>query len=129
MPKPPDRYNKARPFGAPTPVGRAPKPINLSDLLAKSKISGREVSQLSDRQRYWRDFLGQRLQEELFRQITGIVEQEGRLSVFASSPAWSARLRFAMAELWPEVSATHAALQTWVVKVQPKAAETWGART
>jgi hypothetical protein len=34
-----------------------------------------------------------------------------------------------MAELWPEVSATHAALQTWVVKVQPKAAETWGART
>ena len=61
--------------------------------------------------------------------ITGIVEQEGRLSVFASSPAWSARLRFAMAELWPEVSATHAALQTWVVKVQPKAAETWGART
>jgi hypothetical protein len=68
------------------------------------------------------------LEADLAAQITQIVEREGALTVYAGSAAWSARLRFAMAEHWEAARAASPGIERWSVRVQPVAAST-GART
>lgn len=76
---------------------------------------------------FWREFLAQRLPAELAAQVTQVVERDGALSVYAASAAWSARLRFAIAEHWPAARQAAPGLKRWSVRVQPAAAST-GAR-
>lgn len=103
-----------------------PKPIN--DLLAKSALLGGAVRRFEARQTGWEGFFAGRLSPELAREISHYVERDGTLTVFASSAAWSARLRFVLAEHWPAIVAHSPTLKRWVVRVQPAAAST-GART
>jgi hypothetical protein len=107
----------------------ASKPLNIRDLLAKSKLAGKEIPQLADEQDFWFDLLRGKLEPALFGAITGIVERDTRLTVMTRSAEWAARLRFALAELWPQLREARATLSACAVRVQPAAAESRRART
>ena len=85
------------------------------------------IARQADRGVFWREFFALRLPADLAAQVTQVVERDGALSVYAASAAWSARLRFAIAEHWPAAQQAAPELKRWSVRVQPAAAST-GAR-
>jgi hypothetical protein len=127
MPKPPTRYNPSRAATNSHPPNRVKNPICINDLLGRSAPLQRAIARQADRGVFWREFLSQRLPAELAAQVTQVVERDGALSVYAASAAWSARLRFAIAEHWPAAQQASPGLKRWSVRVQPAAAST-GAR-
>lgn len=129
MHKPAGRDKKGKPNRDPGHSPRASKPFSVSDLIAKSKLVSREIPQLFDQQAFWSNLLQSRLDPSLFTAITAVVERDARLTVTTGSAEWAARLRFALAELWPQLQAERDTLRTWVVRVQPAAAESRRART
>jgi hypothetical protein len=68
----------------------------------------------------WRTWLEARLPGELASRISGVVEREGALTVFTESAAWSARLRFALAEIETDVRAKSPDLTAVIVRVLPR---------
>jgi predicted nucleic acid-binding Zn ribbon protein len=104
------------------------QPSKIKDLLDKSGLTGRAIGQFVAKQQSWEAFFAPRLPAALASEISHFVEKDGVLTVYVSSAAWSARLKFALAECWPAVIAEQPTLQRWVVKIQPVAAST-GART
>jgi hypothetical protein len=52
--------------------------------------------------------------------VTGVVEREQTLTVFAESAAWSARLRFAIADLETQIRERNPHIEKLVVKVMPR---------
>ena len=128
MPKPPDRHNPARATRRTSGARHAKKPSSINELLSGLGVLQQGIRRQTGREAFWRDFLTARLEADLLAQVTQIVEREGALTVYAQSAAWSARLRFAMAELWGEAQAASPGLTRCSVKVQPVAART-GART
>lgn len=128
MPKPPPRHNPPGHHSRRSPSSPLKKPIGISELLGRSGTLQRAIARQADRGVFWRGFLAERLPAELLAQVTQIVERDGALSVYAASAAWSARLRFALAEHWPAAREACPALKRWSVRVQPAAAST-GART
>jgi hypothetical protein len=118
MHKPPNRDKKRLPVsGQGRRFGRS-KTFIVKDLLSKTGILGKQITQVVDQQNFWLKLLRERLGQELGDQVTGAIEKAGTLTVFASSPAWSARLRFRVTELWPELQAARPELRRLVVKVQ-----------
>jgi hypothetical protein len=92
----------------------------VADLLQRRGFTLERVSDQSGRQRFWDSWLRERLDPELHGRISGIAEQEGRLTIFAESAAWSARLRFAVAELDGQIRAAAQTLQSISVRVLPR---------
>lgn len=127
MPKPPTRYNPSAAATVSQSSNRVKKPIGIKDLLGRSAPLQKAIARQADRGVYWREFFTQRLPPELAGQVTQVVERDGVLSVYAASAAWSARLRFAVAEQWPAAQQAAPGLKRWSVRVQPAAAST-GAR-
>jgi hypothetical protein len=70
----------------------------------------------------WRTWLETRLPTELSSRISGIVERDGGLTVFTESAAWSARLRFALAEIEKDVREKNPDLTGVLVRVLPRSA-------
>jgi predicted nucleic acid-binding Zn ribbon protein len=128
MPKPPDRHNPSKVIRRPARQRPAKKPNSINDLLSGSGLLQQAIRRQTGREAFWREFLGARLPPELAARVTQIVEREGGLTVYAESAAWSARLRFAIAEHWDAVQAASPGISRWAVRVQPAAART-GART
>ena len=133
MPKPPSRNNPPKVRNAPrSRAGRAAirpgKPSSIKDLLAKSGLGDGAMAAGTEARQRWRDALLGHLPAELGPQLGTVSESEGRLAVSAKSAAWSARLRYALAECWPALRAEHPQLKDYVVRIQPAAAST-GART
>lgn len=124
MPKPPPRYNPRDVTAAGGPSSRIKKPIGIKDLLGRSAPLQQAIARQADRGTFWRGFFAARLSPDLAGQITQIVERDGALSVYAASAAWSARLRFALAEHWPAAQQAAPGLKRWSVRVQPAAAST-----
>lgn len=122
MPKPPSRHNPRPPGTGRTPSSPLKRPIEIKDLLARSGPLQRAIARQTDRGAFWRQFLAERLTPELLAQVAQVVERDGALSVYARSAAWSARLRFALAEHWPAARAACPELKRWAVRVQPAAA-------
>jgi hypothetical protein len=52
--------------------------------------------------------------------LSGVVEREGTLVLFAESAAWSARLRYAMQEIDATVRAAHPTVAQIKVRVLPR---------
>lgn len=129
MPKPPRRLNPPRPEnrGGLTGPRQAPKQIN--QLLSRNKVLGAAIARQSTTQTSFETFFSGRLEPALSRQVSHYVEQAGKLTVFVSSAAWSARMRFALAELWPQLLLEQPQLTSWAVRIQPAAASEVEART
>jgi hypothetical protein len=117
MPKPPGRYKKFPSSMSSRAANPGRKPFIVKDLLAKSGLLSKVSAQLVDSDQQWREFFRKRLPEDMAGQIDTLVEEAGTLTVFASSAAWSARLKYALLELEPEMKRESARLKRCVVKV------------
>jgi Dna[CI] antecedent, DciA len=100
---------------------KAVHPVHsVKDLLKRPAFALTRVSDQASRQQFWDGWLLERLGGELHGKISGITEQEGKLTVFAESAAWSARLRFAMAELEDQVRTAADKVKVVSVRVLPR---------
>lgn len=124
VPKPAPRSLSARaPASRPRHSGSKPQSAySVKDLLARAVPILSQAADQTARQAFWRPWLEARLPPELPPRITGITERDGTLVVFADSPAWSARLRFALQELTSQVRATHPGIEAVIVRVMPRRA-------
>ena len=82
----------------------------------------RVTAQVS-RQDFWRNWLEAHLPEEIRGKITGVVERDGVLVLFAESAAWSARLRYFVLEMESQVRAADPGITAINVRVLPRGAK------
>jgi Dna[CI] antecedent, DciA len=124
MPKKPPRDKRGKP-----PMrsraglkSKTAHPVHsVKDLLGRAGFTLARVSDQASRQQFWDQWLKSRLGVELHARISGISEQEGKLTVFAESAAWSARLRFAVAEIDTQIRAAATQVTQVSVRVLPRA--------
>jgi len=95
-------------------------PHSVKDLLARSVPVLSQAADQGARQAFWRPWLEARLPAGLAPQITAITERDGNLVVFASSAAWSARLRYALQELRGQIHQAQPDLEEVTVRVMPR---------
>jgi len=119
MPKRPPRNKNFRPRSETIrPYGQR-HPFNVKDLLAKAGITSKGIAQFADQQSRWSSKLAAALDPALFVRITGTGFEGGTLTVYVESAAWSARLRYALAECLPRLQESDATLTAVSVRLRP----------
>jgi predicted nucleic acid-binding Zn ribbon protein len=78
------------------------------------------VAEQRQAQQGWREWLKNKLPQPLETHVTGVVERDGTLTVFAESAAWCARLRFTIIELEPGIRERNPDIGKLVVRVMPR---------
>jgi hypothetical protein len=96
---------------------------SVKDLLAKLTPTLKRVSEQTHRQDFWRGWLETHLPAEIVGKLTGVVERDSTLVIFAESPAWSARLRFAVQEIETQIRAAKPGITEVAVRVLPRGAK------
>jgi predicted nucleic acid-binding Zn ribbon protein len=114
---------RARSAGPAHTSARAP--VSVSTLLSRISQSraGATLARVAEQrqaQEDWRSWLKNRLSAQLDAHVTGAVEREGSLTVFADSAVWSARLRFVVADLEGQIRERNATIGKVAVKVMPR---------
>jgi hypothetical protein len=116
------RPPRTRSHSASRPGHSGPQPQrahSVKDLLARAVPVLSKAAGQSARQAFWRNWLQARLPTDLPPRITGITERDGNLIVFGESPAWSARLRYALQELGVEIREAQPDIREVTVRVLP----------
>ena len=99
----------------------AKAPESVKALLSRiSRNVANPVAEQRQAQQGWREWLKNKLPESIETRVTGVVERDGTLTVFAESAAWSARLRLEIAELESQIRERNADIEKLVVKVMPR---------
>lgn len=93
---------------------------SVKDLLARRAPTLTRVTTQAARANFWSEWLSARLPVEIRPRLSGVVEREGTLVIFAESAAWSARLRFAVQELEPQILAAAGGVTAVLVRVRPR---------
>ena len=93
---------------------------SVKDVLARMVPTLTRVTEQASRQNYWLNWLSQHLPAEIHARISGVTERQGILVVFAESAAWSARLRYAVLEVEPQLRAAGPELTNIEVRVLPR---------
>jgi len=93
---------------------------SVKALLARATPTLRRVTAQAARQSFWSGWLSAHLPAALNERVSGVAERDGTLVVFATSGAWSARLRYALNELEGEVRAASPELAGIRVRVLPR---------
>jgi hypothetical protein len=101
---------------------------SVKDLLAKLPVNLTRVTDQAARQKHWRGWLETHLPSEMASRLSGVVEREGTLVVFAESPAWCSRLRYAIEELRGQIQASDPAITEVSVRVLPRGEGKGGGR-
>ena len=96
------------------------QPDSVKALLARVSPALTRVTDQAARQGAWRSWLAAHLPEDLATRVSGIVEREGTLVLFAESAAWSARLRYAIQEIEAPLRAAHPDITGIKVRVLPR---------
>ena len=96
------------------------KAHSVKDLLARGVPALTHITQQAARQNFWSEWLSAHLPAEISPRISGVSEREGTLVIFAENAAWSARLRYAVLELEPDMRATNPGLNRIQVRVLPR---------
>jgi len=78
------------------------------------------VSEQVARQREWQKWLASELPAEAVAHLSGVVERGDTLVVFTESAAWSARVRYAVAEIDALIKKECVGIQKVVVRVMPR---------
>jgi hypothetical protein len=99
---------------------QAPAVHSVKDLLARAAPLLSQAADQSARQAFWRPWLETRLPQGMAARITAISERDGNLVVFADSPAWSARLRYALQELDAPIRQAQPDIKEVSVRVLPR---------
>ncbi len=102
------------------------KPLEIKDLLTRAGLGQQRLVAAADRVEDWKDFLATLWGEELAGAVTQVSVREGCLTLHAANAAWSARLRYALAEHWEAIVARDASLKKSLVRIQPAAASAGG---
>jgi len=98
---------------------RAPESVKaLLGRISRNVVT--PVAEQRQAQEGWREWLKNKLPANIETHVTGVVERDGTLTVFAESAAWSARLRVEMAELESQIRARKTDVEKLVVKVMPR---------
>jgi len=71
-------------------------------------------------QREWQKWLASELPAEAVAHLSGVVERGDTLVVFTESAAWSARVRYAVAEIEALIKKECVGIQKVVVRVMPR---------
>jgi hypothetical protein len=92
---------------------------SVKDLLAGTSAALQRLSEQAARQALWRAWLDVHLPAEARAHVSGIVERRDTLVIFAPSAAWSAHVRFAVAEIEAQLKRAHPAITKVEVRVLP----------
>ena len=95
-------------------------PDSVKEVLGRLTPTLTRVTDQAARQTFWKQWLAQNLPSELTPRLSGVVERDDTLVIFAESAAWSARLRYAIQELEPEIRACQPGIAQITVRVLPK---------
>ena len=96
------------------------RPHSVKDLLARRGLALTRVTDQVARQDFWHGWLSARLAADIRSRVCGVAERAGTLVIFAETAAWSARLRFAVLELEPDIRAADPELTRIEVRVLPR---------
>ncbi len=96
------------------------RPDSVKAVLARLSPTLTRVTDQAARQAMWRQWLTAHLPIDLVTRLSGIVEREGTLVLFAESAAWSARLRYAMQEIEASLRAAHPEIADVKIRVLPR---------
>jgi len=102
-----------------TPLGRKGA-HSVKDMLARRSPVLTRVTYQAARQSLLRDWMKAHLPEDVSAKITGIVERQSTLVLFAESAAWSARLRYAVLDIEARLRAEHPQITDIKVRVLPR---------
>lgn len=114
MPKMHQRHKRKTRSSATGHTGARP----IGHLLARAPVLS-SIQDQAARQASWRGWLKSNLPAQLAGRVTGVVERDGLLTVFAESAAWSARLRYALHDLDRAVRAADPNIKRVTVRVMP----------
>ena len=115
-----DKPTRSR-FGRSNPRTRRRAVDSVKELLKRPGVS--PLARLTDqaaRQAAWRRWLEARLPSQAALRLSGVVERDDTLVVFTDSSAWSARLRYALAEIEAELRSAHPGIRRVSVRVLPR---------
>ncbi len=126
MPKSTVRNNPKSAKTATGQVRSRGKPLEIKDLLAKAGLGQQRIAAAADRVEDWKAFLATLWGDELAGAVTQVSVREGCLTLHAGNAAWSARLRYALAEHWSAIVARDPSLKKSLVRIQPAAASAGG---
>jgi hypothetical protein len=107
-------------FRTPT-ASRRGRPHSVKDLLTQKSALLTRVTQQATRQNHWEKWLASHLPAELATRVSTVTERADTLVIFASSAAWATRLRYALADLEPQLRAQNVQLTRIEVRVRPSA--------
>ena len=112
----PEKYKKPRVRSA--RAGNRAAPQSLAGIMQEHGwLQG--LQQVRGVQQEWLEWLGQALPQELRASIVNVVRRGDRLTVLAVSAGWSARLRYALAALAPQLQARAPDIVKVNVRVAP----------
>ncbi len=95
-------------------------PDSVKDVLARLSPTLTRVTDQAARQATWKNWLETHLPKDISSRMSGIVEREGTLVLFAESAAWAARLRYAVEEIAAPLRAAHPGIMSIKVRVLPR---------
>ncbi|HEY5102162.1 MAG TPA: hypothetical protein VII70_05225 [Steroidobacteraceae bacterium] len=78
------------------------------------------LSEQAARHERWKGWLAMHLPREAVQHVSGVVERHDTLVIFTESAAWSARVRFAVAEIEADLKRAHPHIRAVAVRVLPK---------
>jgi hypothetical protein len=119
MPNKPRRHKKDSAASRRRTARISPKADSVKDLLGRVNPVLVSIADQSTRQQKWRKWLDLHLPATLTARITGVVERDAELVIFTESASWGVRLRYALAELTPELERAHPSIQKLIVRVLP----------
>jgi hypothetical protein len=93
---------------------------SVKDLLGRVTPTLTPIAKQRIQQKSWREWLDERLGAQLSVHITGVVERDDSLVIFAESAGWATRVRYALAEIEQEVRERQPKIATLTVRVMPK---------
>ncbi len=96
------------------------KADSVKDILSRLSPTLTRVTDQAARQATWRDWIQTNLPSEITAKISGIVERDGTVVLFAESAAWSARLRYAVQEIEGTLREAHPNITEVKVRVLPR---------
>jgi hypothetical protein len=92
---------------------------SVKDLLAGADAALQRLAEQAARQAHWAAWLDAHLPAKMRAHVCGIVERRDTLVLFAPSAAWSAHVRFALAEIEAELKRAHPQIAKVAVRVLP----------
>jgi hypothetical protein len=122
MPNKIKRYKRSVAASRRVHVSSSRKGASVKALL--ERIPGVAFTRIADQsaaQSRWREWLEKRLPAALAARITGVVERDEILTVFTESAAWSARMRYALADLEADIKKESKKIRELAVRVMPAA--------